>query len=99
MAVTVLPITLFAAGVAAAVLLWAGWRLFLVGRRRRRAEREEIRALRTTSAQAQHSQTSTEPYSPATTASDETPSPAPPSLPPARCRTRTGDRPVRGPMD
>lgn len=100
MAVTVLPITLFVAGVAAAVLLWGGWRMFVVGRRRRRAEREEIRQLRTTSAEAQRSQTSTEPYSPGTTASDETPVTRTPQPATGEVSgTRTGDRPVRGPMD
>ena len=100
MAVTVLPITLFASGVAAAVLIWVGWRVFLIGRRRRRAEREEIRQLRTTSAEAERYRAG------AGTSGTET---APAGDVPASSATqeatgdvssvRTADRPVRGPMD
>lgn len=53
MSVTVLPITLFTAGAGSMLLLWLGWRLIRLGTRRRRAQREEIERLRTTTAQAQ----------------------------------------------
>ena len=99
MAVTVLPITLFACGVAAAVLLWAGWRLLIIGRRRRRAQREEIKALRTT-AESERYRPGTEGSRPGQTASDQatatrTPQPATGDV----SSVRAGDRPVRGPMD
>lgn len=51
--VTVLPITLFATGAGALLLLWLGGRLMRTGTRRRRAQREEIERLRTSTAQAQ----------------------------------------------
>lgn len=42
----VLPITLLAAGAAAVVLLWVGFRLTSAGFRRRRAQRRELKELR-----------------------------------------------------
>ena len=42
----VLPITLLAAGAAAMLLLWLGFRLVGIGFRRRRAQRQELKALR-----------------------------------------------------
>jgi len=42
----VLPITLLAAGAVAVLLLWAGFRLVAVGFRRRRAQRRELKELR-----------------------------------------------------
>jgi cytoskeletal protein RodZ len=50
MSVTVLPITMFVAGAGSMLLLWLGWRLMRIGSRRRRAQREEIDRLRSTSA-------------------------------------------------
>jgi len=41
-----LPITLLAAGAVAVLLLWAGFRLVAVGFRRRRAQRRELKELR-----------------------------------------------------
>ncbi len=46
LSVTVLPLTLLACGAAVLVVLWLGWRLIVAGSRRRRAEREELRQLR-----------------------------------------------------
>lgn len=46
LSVTVLPVTLFAAGVGSLLLLWIGARVIGVGARRRRARRDEVRRLR-----------------------------------------------------
>lgn len=44
--ITVLPITLFAAGAVSMLLLWLGVRIIGVGARRRRAQRKEMKQLR-----------------------------------------------------
>ena len=44
--ITVLPITLFAAGAASMLMLWLGVRIIGAGARRRRAQRQEMKALR-----------------------------------------------------
>jgi len=102
MAVTVLPITLFAAGAVAIVLLWAGWRLFRIGNRRRRAEREEIRALRTNTEAARYQPDPPTRPTPTATAAPAEEVAAPRSAQPAAEDVSTGrtvERPVRGPMD
>ena len=100
MAVTVLPITLVAAGAAAIVLLWAGWRLFRIGSRRRRAEREEIRALRTSTAEAgRYSAGPDSSSAPTEAPGDVATAPAAQPTTGEVSTARSGDRPVRGTMD
>ncbi|MGV1010425.1 MAG: hypothetical protein ACOYBY_17800 [Dermatophilaceae bacterium] len=108
--VAVLPITLFCTGALAVVLLWVGWRVLVIGVRRRRAQREEIKALRSTSAEAERNRTGADTSSaatvtPATTTHSPTASSAATEAPPPSPETgevassRVGERPIRGPMD
>jgi uncharacterized membrane protein len=45
---TILPITLFAAGALSMLLLWLGWKVTGSGVRRRSAQRKEMKQLRAT---------------------------------------------------
>lgn len=47
-ALSMLPLTLFGAGVASVIVLWIGWKLAGAGFRRKRAQRRELRDLRAT---------------------------------------------------
>lgn len=51
-ALSMLPLTLFGAGAASVVLLWLGWKLTGVGFRRTRAQRRELKGLRSSGGQA-----------------------------------------------